>query len=138
MGKKLWFEIERFYMKIAADGNTVDNVLENACAKLAEYRKGTGTFSRPTLDDLEWYSWPQTWGNTTLGFGGIGGQAITTAQTILVTDTLTGVVAIYHGGKFAYVIKNPSITFWERVRDWNLPGALHHRTGFEREEYHGA
>ena len=37
--------------------------------------------SNPTLDDFELHTFEQTWGSTALGFGGVGGQAITTART---------------------------------------------------------
>lgn len=49
-----------------------------------------------------WYSFPQTWGSTALGFGGIGGQAITTAQTYVVLAN--GAIYVYFGSRFAYVI----------------------------------
>ena len=36
---------------------------------------------RSTLDDFDMYTFEQVWGSTSLGFGGIGGQAMTTART---------------------------------------------------------
>lgn len=48
---------------------------------------------------------PQTWGSTALGFGGIGGQAITNAYTIIVECEHTGYRAVYFGGgKLAYLV----------------------------------
>jgi hypothetical protein len=101
----------------------IDDILENACARLTEYRKGDTPYTRPSIDDLEWFGWPQTWDSTTLGFDGVGGRAITTAQTVVVKDPFTGAIATYHGGRFAYSISKPSAEFWESVKNWNLPGA---------------
>ena len=36
---------------------------------------------RPTIDDFELFTFKQMWGSTALGFGGIGGQAMTEART---------------------------------------------------------
>jgi hypothetical protein len=61
-----------------------------------------------TFDDLEHLSlrsWPQTWSDTSLGFGGIAGQAISTAQTILLEDEEKGIAHVYHGGRYAYTCK---------------------------------
>lgn len=51
-----------------------------------------------------WFAFPQTWGSTALGFGGIGGAAMTTAQTYVVLAN--GSVFVYFGSRFAYEIKN--------------------------------
>lgn len=37
------------------------------------------------------YMFPQTWGDTSLGFGGMGGQAITTALTTIIGDNQNNV-----------------------------------------------
>ena len=55
---------------------------------------------------------PQTWGSTALGFGGLGGQAITGAYTTIVSSTLHGTYLVYFGGRFAYRIDQPSEQFW--------------------------
>lgn len=57
--------------------------------------------------------WQQMWGSTALGFGGIGGAAMTTADVVLVRTYPS--TAIYFGGRLAYVIQNPNKTFWEDV-----------------------
>jgi hypothetical protein len=59
-----------------------------------------GKSRRPTLHDVEVYSFPQTWSSTALGFGGIGGQAFTTAQTVVVSDLQHA--CVYFGGQLAY------------------------------------
>ena len=57
----------------------------------------------------------QTWGSTALGFGGIGGQAITSAYTTVVEDIYTGWCGVFFGEKLAYKIKNPNKKFYEDV-----------------------
>ena len=46
---------------------------------------------------------PQTWCSTALGFGGIGGQAFTTAYTTVIEGP-AGHRAVYWQGRLAYVI----------------------------------
>lgn len=58
---------------------------------------------RPTIDDFELYTFNQTWGSTALGFGGIGGQAITEARTyVFVPMTCNQKCFVYFAGRFAY------------------------------------
>ena len=45
------------------------------------YRLDYSNKSHPTVNDFELHTFEQTWGSTALGFGGIGGQAMTTART---------------------------------------------------------
>jgi hypothetical protein len=44
----------------------------------------------------------QGWGSTALGFGGIGGQAMTDAYTIIIGCELNCILCVYFGGEFAY------------------------------------
>lgn len=59
-------------------------------------------------DHVEWLAFPQTWGSTALGFGGMGGATMTTATTIVVRDRLGrsrrkgGKLLVYFGGRFCY------------------------------------
>lgn len=63
-----------------------------------------GDYSRrPNEREIEIYSFPQTWGSTALGFGGVGGQAFTTAITVVVIHGREA--CVYFGGAFAYKIK---------------------------------
>ena len=55
------------------------------------------------IDDFDMYTFEQTWGSTALGFSGIGGQAITTANTyVFVPVTCNQNAFVYFGGRFAY------------------------------------
>lgn len=58
----------------------------------------------------------QTWGSTALGFGGVGGAAMTTAYTIILSSHLNGEYLVYFGGLFAYKITRPTDAFYEDIR----------------------
>jgi hypothetical protein len=83
--------------------------------------------------DLTVYSmFPQTWSSTALGFGGIGGQAITSAYVCIIESNLVGGYAVYFGGRLAYVINRPNEKFIEdierhRMVDANLGKATYER-----------
>ena len=71
-----------------------------------------------TMSDVDVYAmFPQTWGSTALGFGGIGGQAITRAYTIIVQSNCTGKFCVYFGGKFAYSVDRPNLKFYEDINN---------------------
>lgn len=58
---------------------------------------------RPTLDNFELYTFEQVWGSTALGFGGIGGQAMTSARTyVFVPINCNQKCFVYFAGRFAY------------------------------------
>ena len=72
---------------------------------------------RPEPYDLDGVEmWAQTWGSTALGFGGIGGAAMTTATVILVWGHNRNGVAVYFGGRHAYTIRRPNEKFHEDCR----------------------
>lgn len=75
---------------------------------------------RPHEDDVEVTQFLQMWGSTALGFGGLGGQAMTSAYTTVVSDGISA--AVYFAGKKAYVIKETNSTFWEDVKNHSLRG----------------
>lgn len=112
----------------------VNSILEHACDRLAEVRKSFGVrkYRKPTFNDVLWYAWPQTWSNSACGSGGIGAQIITVAQTVAVKDQETGAFAIYHAGRFAYSVKNPSNEFHELMKEHYLPGASDKKVHLEK------
>lgn len=70
---------------------------------------------RPEPYDIEEVQlWQQTWGSTALGFGGLGGQATTTAHVIVAIGPNRD-AAVYFGGRFAYLIEKPNATFRDDV-----------------------
>jgi len=71
----------------------------------------------PTVDDFELYTFEQIWGSTALGFGGMSGQAITTARTyVFIPVNCNQKCFVYFAGRFAYKV-NYSETFMEDVRN---------------------
>lgn len=68
----------------------------------------------PNLDEISVvYMFPQMWGSTALGFGGIGGQAITTAYTVILQHDQSSTYAVYFSGQFAYKVTRPNDKFFE-------------------------
>ena len=69
---------------------------------------------RPADYDIEVFAmFVQTWGSTALGFGGIGGQAITSAYVIVLE--CMGEFCVYFGGRFAYKVSKPTDEFYKDV-----------------------
>lgn len=58
---------------------------------------------------------PQTWGSTALGFGGLGGQAITSAYVVVLKSTVDRGFCVYFGGRFAYYVEHPNSTFFDDI-----------------------
>lgn len=58
---------------------------------------------RPQFSEIGVVVFPQTWGSTALGYGGVGGAAMTTAYTVVCSDGINH--CIYFGcGRLAYSI----------------------------------
>lgn len=69
---------------------------------------------RPSEYDIEVLAmFAQTWGSTALGFGGVGGQAITSAYVVVIQ--CMNEFCVYFGGQFAYKVINPSEAFFEDI-----------------------
>jgi hypothetical protein len=86
-----------------------------------------------TFYDLTVYSmFPQTWSSTALGFGGIGGQAITSAYVCIIESNLVGGYAVYFGGRLAYVINRPNEKFMEDVYRHRMVDAKLGKSTYER------
>lgn len=75
---------------------------------------------------------PQTWSSTALGFGGVGGQAITSAYVCIIESNLVGQFAVYFGGRLAYVIERPNDKFWEDRSSQRMVDARLGKTTYER------
>ena len=59
---------------------------------------------------------PQMWGSTALGFGGLGGQSMTTAYTIVLSNNgWSRDYMVYFGRRFAYRVKRPNMRFMTDV-----------------------
>lgn len=75
---------------------------------------------RISVDDFAMYIFEQTWESTALGFGGIGGQAMTTANTyVFIPVTCHQNCFVYFDGRFAYQVPC-SKSFMEDVRNHSM------------------
>ena len=84
-----------------------------------DYSKENKHF-RVSSDDFDMYIFEQAWGSTALGFGGIGGQAITTATTyVFVPVACNQNCFFYFNGKFAYQVPY-SKSFMEDVMNHSM------------------
>ena len=73
---------------------------------------------RPTTRDFTVYAmFPQTWGSTALGHGGIGGASITTAYTVVLECNYTSELLVYFGGRLCYKVNKRSENFSKFVED---------------------
>lgn len=77
-------------------------------------------YRRPQERDVEVHQFPQVWGDTSLGFGGMAGQSVTTADTtvIIAGDH----AAVYFAGRFAYLASTKKDEFWQALANRNMPG----------------
>lgn len=67
------------------------------------------------LDDLHVFVFPQTWSSTALGFGGVGGQVMTTAYTIAVLDMYRCNACVFFDGTLAYQVPRFDTVFLNDV-----------------------
>lgn len=73
---------------------------------------------------------PQTWSSTALGFGGIGGQSITDAYTVVIKSTSGYGYCVYFGGQFAYRIDRPNDKFYIDIEKMRMAAVKDHH-GYE-------
>lgn len=70
---------------------------------------------RPQADECEVKAmFPQLWNSTGLGFGGLGGAAMTPAYTVVVEGP-GGDVAVYWSGRFAYLVPATGVSDEQRA-----------------------
>ena len=75
---------------------------------------------RISFDDFDMFIFAQTWGSTDLGFGGIGCQVMTTANTyVFVPVTCHQNCFVYFDGRFAYQVPYSEV-FMEDVRNHRM------------------
>ena len=74
------------------------------------------TGEHPTVDDFEIWIFEQVWGDTSLGFGGIGGQAMTSAPTFaFIPNGVNQNCFVYFGSRFAYAVPFSEV-FYEDLK----------------------
>lgn len=65
---------------------------------------------RPQVEEVQVTAmFPQLWGSTALGFGGLGGAAMTPAYTVVLTGP-GNVLGVYWAGRLAYTIARDTAT----------------------------
>ena len=86
--------------------------------KRPEDRKTIIKTRRPHENDM-WVEamFPQTWGSTALGFGGIGGAAMTDAYVVVIRVYHASQYMVYFGGRFAYSVIKPNDLFFEDMKN---------------------
>lgn len=83
-------------------------------------RDGSIGTHRPHEDLISVYHFPQTWSDTSLGFGGVAGQAFTRAYTTVIVNDANRVACVYFAGRFAYLVQPINETFMNDVRNFNM------------------
>ena len=71
------------------------------------------------FDDGDLYDFDQTWGSTALGFGGMGGQMMTTERTYVFIPNNINTAYVYFGSRFAYATRIND-RFREDIRSHNM------------------
>ena len=84
--------------------------------------------------EITMYMFPQGWGDTSLGFGGIGGQAMTTAYTTVVCEEYAGYYGVFFHERLAYIIKNPNDKFFDDLHKMKMSDVAHSGSYRRREE----
>lgn len=75
-----------------------------------------GFFDEVNDPEFDVYAFPQVWVSTALGYGGIGGSAMTKATTIILYSDRKDVAYVYPGSReLGYVVEVPSSDFWNDV-----------------------
>lgn len=62
----------------------------------------------------------QMWGSTALGFGGLGGAAMTNAYTVILQSAWQQGYCVYFGSRFAYKIDRPNEKFFEDIQSQRM------------------
>ena len=98
-------------MRFNFDFSIIKDLIREFEADIASQTK-----TNPVIDV---YTFPQMWGSTALGYDGIGGSAMTTAQTIVLCCKHLGFARVYFGGKrLAYEIEKPNKAFFVDLQNY--------------------
>jgi hypothetical protein len=105
-----------YLMRYGNVSEDLKKVIEDSTKR---FKENDSTFG--PLDEVEIEIWMQTWGSTALGFGGIGGQCITSAYTFLAWDKYRQNCLVYFAGRFAYQVKNVNDAFRKAYTERRMP-----------------
>lgn len=94
----------------------------------------TPAVRRPTTRDFTVYAmYPQLWGSTALGHGGMGGASMSTAYTVVLECMDTQEYLVYFGGQLCYTVSRRSANFNVFIEDCkNQCLASKHKSGVYR------
>ena len=107
------------------EGNQLTRVLEDAHSRFtAKLPPNYRTWL--TYEDLSWYSFSQLWGSTACGHGGIGGCAMTPAQTVIVVCSGFHEAAIYTDYRFQQWLDDSEPEFPRAILNLRVPDARKH------------
>lgn len=84
--------------------------------KIDDFIQWEGSLTNKHIDDI--INFKQTWGSTALGFGGVGGSAMTDAYTTVLRRGNTWFV--FFDGRFAYKVNIDDKTFYEDMKNRRL------------------
>lgn len=89
---------------------------------------------RPKVDDFELYYFEQTWGDTSRGFGGMAGQAITTENTyVFIPIVVKQKCFVYFDERFAYAVDFGD-EFWNDIQRRNMAPVYQRGKYFKNNE----
>jgi hypothetical protein len=103
-------------------GDYVNRCVEHALGYLERFAPGPA--GGLGFSDVEIYLWPQSWSDTTCGRGGVGGQAITTAHTVVIVGPSQD--AVVYLGRPAYYLPagadgDHREAFWRAIAGRQMP-----------------
>lgn len=87
------------------------------------------------ISDFKMETFTQTWGNTSGGFGGVGGCAITEQRVYVFLPVYCNENCfVYFGDRFAYSVSRHSKEFTDDVRNRRVAGVSYKGKYFTYEE----
>ena len=81
------------------------------------------TVRRKKIEEFYIYDFDQTWASTALGFGGVGGSAMTRARTYVLIPMYEEKAYVYFGGSFAYEC-GINDRFWDDIRNCRMASVM--------------
>lgn len=83
------------------------------------------------------FMFAETWGSTALGFGGIGGAAMTPAYTVIIEGP-GAELAVYWAGRLAYIVNPAKITEKQKLNWQKDITSQHTASRHDADEAYGA
>ena len=72
-------------------------------------------------DEINIFCFPQIWGSSALGYGGVGASAMSKSTTIVICAEYANIYRVYFGSdRLAYELKDPNRVFMDDLFSMNL------------------